>query len=179
MQRVAHGIKWVEIALAVGALAAAMWQLVLIDRGMIGFVLVWMIPPVLAVGARLRRRASAGARGWAAAYLLLVVLGNLVAPYPRLFPAFTAEHRGSTEFADRWNRLDVGSRRLISWNMTVSGAFMFAWLGYTLFWSDLRRRQQYGYGEFSTATCLLGLLATWLLPAIGLLGIVSMALSPP
>lgn len=171
MQRAWRKLHWVEIALAVFTFLTALWQLMVIDRQMLGFILFWIIGPVIAIWLHLKRLAGAAA-WWATTYLLLMCAGNVLLPVQSVLPHFRALHPADTDFARKWNQLDWASRRIISWNMTLMGASMFWFIGYAVFWLDLRRRQQFGFSKLSPPTCCFGLLVVWVLPAISLLYLV-------
>jgi len=172
--RIFARLHTVEIAIAIATLITAFWQLILIDRTMVGFVACWMVAPCLALGLRLLYPARTAAALWAAIYLSLMAVGAWLLPSESVLPNFNALHRGSTEFAERWNHLDRTSRRVISWNMALTGTSLFWFLGYAVFWRELREHKRTGNSQLSPLTCYAGLFVVWFLPG---LAAVSMALS--
>lgn len=164
-------LRAVEIAITLWAIGLALWQLLLVDGDLAGFVLFWMLPPLVAGLARLTGTAQGVFRGWAIGYLTLMSVGTLLAE-SSLFPGFGATHPATTDFATKWNQLDRGSRRLIAWSMTLGGASFFWALGYLMGWAPLHRRRAGRPSELSTPTCYLALFACWLLPGVVLVFLV-------
>jgi hypothetical protein len=139
MRRLLFSIRWAEVVVAIGTLAVAAWQLLLIDRAMYGFLLVWMSPAFGAVVVRLCALRQSNPpelvralTPWAAVYLAVMSVIMLAASNPAVLPSILALHPGGTDFAETWNRLDLVSRRVIAANMTLAAIALFAFLGYTL-----------------------------------------------
>jgi hypothetical protein len=146
-RRLIFSIRWAEVAVTIWTLALAAWQLLLIDRSMYGFLLVWMSPAFIAVAIRVFALRCANPpelvrvlTPWAAVYLAVMSVVMMAASNPAVFPSMQALHTGGTEFADTWNRLDLVSRRVIATNMTLAAISVFAFIGYTLGMTIRRER---------------------------------------
>jgi hypothetical protein len=150
-----------ESAAAIAALGVAMWQFLQIDPGLIGFVMVCMALPIIATITVARGRLSRGTAAAATGYLLLVSVGSWIGPYHAIFPGVGGEHPGGTDFAAKWNSLDLTSRRLIAWNMGLTALAVWMGLPYVLFWRDLQRARRGLPAQLSSATCWFGLTVFW------------------
>ena len=156
-------LHWVEIISAFAALLVAAWNLLRIDTGMIGFVAFWLVPALLAMTVQVLPRVPLFFRAWSVTYLILLAAGALVASHAQWLPHFQAIHPGATEFADRWNRLGLDSRRMFSWNMSIGGASIFYLAGWIVI-RNLSDHLRQGRADISAATCILGLLTVWFIP---------------
>lgn len=139
-----------------------MWQFVLIDRSLIGFAVIWTMPLVIVVILETTGRLSRRAWIVSTIYLLLVALGTGIGLHHEILPGLGAEHRGRTDFVDKWNRLDLTSRRLIAWNMGINGIALWLLLPYALFVRELMRQARGLPAQLSSITCWFGLAVFWL-----------------
>ena len=159
--RAAHWWRVAQRFLVVSSLAAAMYQFVLIDPGLIGFAVVWTWPPILVVALDLFVPMRRFPRTVVFLYLLLVAWGSWLGKHPAFMPGLGGLHPGQTEFAAKWNQLDVASRRLIAWNMGLSGSLLFWTIGYALGWLPLTLRRRGVRTDISSATSVLVLVVVW------------------
>ena len=156
-RRIFHHLKMIEIAMSITALGVAMWQLLLIDPGYIGFAAVWMAPLLLVVLSMLRGRLSKGAAAAATFYLLLVAMGTWIGPQHAIFPGLGG--KGTTD--DALGRLDFTSRRLIFWNMALAGIVIWTVIPHWLFVRELQRKRRGLPTQLSSFTCWFGLAFFW------------------
>lgn len=163
-------LGWLDIAVAIGAVLLSLWQLLLVDSSLIGFVIFWAIPPFLAVVIKVVGGGANWNSQWASAYVMMMAASQSITSTPAILPQFVALHPAATEFAQKWNQLDIVPRRVISVNMTLTGAFIFAWLGYVFGWLPLVRSPH--AERLARPICVLALITLWLLPGLGLLGMI-------
>ena len=162
--------------LMVSSLALAMYQFVLIDPSLIGFAVVWTLPPILVIALDLFMPMRTFARRVVLIYLLLVPFGTWLSANPGILPSMGGLHPGATEFAEKWNQLDAASRRLIAWNMGLTACLLFWFIGYAAGWVPLTQRHLPTGISPQTAGLAVGV--CWGLPLLTLLGWLSMALVP-
>jgi hypothetical protein len=120
--RLAIALERAEIATSLFALAVAFWRLTRIDPEMWSTAIFFAAFPLLAFFVT-TRRVSPLARTVATLYLVALAVGVWIADVDWL-PGFTAFHNGDTEIADRFNRLDLPTRRLLTWNGTLATIYM-------------------------------------------------------
>lgn len=159
------------------SLAVAMYQLVLIDRQLIGFAIFWLVPPVLVTALDLWVPMGRFAKTVVLIYLFLVGSGTWLSVHPAVLPGLGALHHGGTPFAERWNQLGEPSRRLIWWNMSLAGGMLWWWMGYAIGWMALTGHRRGGRAvNIGKPVAVLVLLVTWGLPLMTLPVFVWMAL---
>ena len=159
-----------DLVVSFGTLLLAFWQMLLIDQTMAGFIIAWTFPPVLAVAVRHFNSKLSWPSIWASAYLILLGTVQWAASDPTIAPEFVALHPAATEFAVTWNQLDVVTRRVICANMALSGAFLFALLGYQLGWRPIVHPSP--HAQTSRGTCALALITFWLLPGLSVIVVI-------
>lgn len=155
-----------------------MLRLVQVDRGMIGFALVWFLPPMVLAGLTLRRGGSVAFHAIVGIYLAVISVGAWTASSPGVFPVLNAPHPGDTDFARLWNRLDLISRRLITWNLGATALLLLFALGWPFF-AELRRQARTGRARMSFGVAALAVAVLWSFAALLLLSILAGLLLPP
>ena len=78
---------------------------------------------------------------------------------PQILPNLSAEHPGSNEAAETFNKLDPVSRRAIAWNMGQNIAMLPALLGYLNVLRSVVAQGRTGY--IATLSACFGLLVLW------------------
>jgi len=134
------------------ALLVAVVHLILLRGVSVGLLLLFVVPP-LAAFLLLHRTTAKGARRLALAFLLLVALGALVAPFPAILPKL-----GGVD-----QRLPPESDRLLTWYAVVYLLFFVGILPTYFLMANLRRHWRGEPAAVSRFTCYLGLLPLALL----------------
>jgi hypothetical protein len=129
------------------ALLVAVVHLVLLRGVSVGLLQLFVAPP-LAAFLLLQRSTAKGVRRLALAFLLLVALGAVVAPFPAFLPRL-----GGVD-----QRLPVESDRLLTWYVAVYLLFFMGILPTCFFVTNLRRHWRGEPATVSRFTCYLGLL---------------------
>ena len=144
---IAHGL--VALMIAVGSL--------LLARGLNPFiVIVWILPPALAV-FWIRSPNTANVRWIATSFLTLIGMGVIVAPIPALFPKLGGVERNLPAWQDR----------LLTWYV---GVYAFYFLSVAPLYAFIRNLRSHRRGEpavLARPICWLGLVPATLLTAIG------------
>ena len=135
-----------------GALAFAVVQLLWLRGLDIRIFLLFGAPPFLAVMI-LRRGETAAGRRLAAAFLIAIGVGGIVAHVPALFPKLHAGFPGLAQAQDR----------LLSWYTAIYCLFFTTVCPLVLFTRDLRAHRRGEKATFSRFTCILGLFAASLM----------------
>jgi hypothetical protein len=137
-----------------------MRQFMLIDAQLYGFCAIWTAPAAFATIAIMYRRTPAGLRLAATVYVFLLCIGSWIAPMHNILPGLGGDHHGATDFANRWNRLEVTSRRLIAWNMGITCTALFLGLGYP-YWFNLRQHRRGVQTAISRPICWFAVVICW------------------
>jgi hypothetical protein len=159
LARTRHLLIYEGLAALVFAVLQLLWL-----RGLdIRFILLFGLPPFVAVVA-LQRGKTAAARRLAAAFLISIGVGVIVAHAPALFPRLQTGFPGLPQVQDR----------LLSWYTGVYLSFVTV-SPLVIFARDLWVRRRREPVKFSRFTCILGLFTVGLfllgLPnVLGLLG---------
>jgi hypothetical protein len=141
-----------------------MYQFVLIDRGLIGLAVFYTLIPILVVAVDIFRPLSKFPKRVIFLYLMFVGWGTWLGAHPHVLPNLGALRDDATPFAAEWNKLDSTSRRLIAWNMALSGCLIFWFPGYRCGWLPLTQRN--ARVAKNKAVAVSALIVLWGIPSL-------------
>jgi hypothetical protein len=117
-----------EVVSVVSALLVGTWGVVRAATDMTMFAVFRVVVCIAAAGVSLWPRVPRGVTIYAEALLLLVALGQWVAPHHDLLPLLGREIRD----VEKWNQLALTQRRIIAWNVVVAVSLFWLSLPYVV-----------------------------------------------